>query len=563
MPTTASWLMPPWVHGYDRSYLTRDIVAGATLAAVAIPEVLGYTSISQTPLATGLYTIIFPTIVFALLCSSRMLVVGADSATAALLAAGLLGLTSANLTPYSKEWVAYASLVAIVTAVMLLLARVLKLGFLGDFLSASVLIGFLTGVGIQVLTGQIPEMLGIPKGTGNWFQQQWAWISALSTIQWQTFAFALATVLVITGFKRFAPRVPGALVAVVVLTAISGLTDAKKNGVAVVGDVPSGFPPIGLPSGISLDAALSVLGISFSCLILIVAQSAATSRSFAMKHGDKVDINRDIAGLAGANLAAGLTGTFVVNGSPTKTEILEEQHGRSQVANLSLAVIALVFTVFFTTSLANMPKAVLAGIVFLIGVGLIDALGLRTVYNTRRIEFWIALLTCVVVFAIGVEQGIVLAIVVSLLDIIRRQYLPASFVVGETAAGDPVYSEAEAGAQSEPGLVIFRYDAQLFYANANRFVEDVQAVVEGAPDPVRWVILDATSVTDLDYSAWNSLQGLGNYLHAKGIHFGLARVDPELEQTLITYGYPEHFDDSMTFGSLEEVIAGFRASTAP
>jgi high affinity sulfate transporter 1 len=552
--------MPAWTQGYSRKYVAKDMVAGATLAAVAIPEVLGYTSISQTPLATGLYTIIFPTMVFALFCSSRLLVVGADSATAALMSAGLLTLGSVNLTPYSDEWVAYTSMVALTCAALLLLARILKLGFLGDFLSASVLIGFLTGVGIQVLSGQIPDLLGIPKGTGNWFEQQWAWITSLGDIQWETAAFAGATILIIVGFKRFAPRVPGALVAVVLLTGISAATDAASQGVAVVGAVPAGFPPVGLPQGFSLSDAFSVLGVALSCLVLIIAQSAATGRSFAMKHGDKVDINRDVGGLSGANLAAGLTGTFVVNGSPTKTEILDEQRGRSQVANLTMAAIALLFTMFFTTLLADMPKAVLAGIVFLIGVGLIDTLGMRTIHRKRQNEYWIALMTCVVVFAIGVEQGIILAVVVSLLDIIRRQYRPASFVVSETADGEPIYSEADAGAQSEPGLIVFRYDAELFYANANRFVEDVQAVVEGAPDPVRWVILDATSVTDLDYSAWNSLKGLGEYLHAKGIHFGLARVDPDLQQSLDTYGYPKHFDPAMTFGTLEEAIAGFRAS---
>lgn len=559
MPTTTTRLVPEWMQGYDRRYLGKDVVAGATLSAVAIPEVLGYTTIAQTPLATGLYTIIFPTMVFALLCSSRMLVVGADSATAALMAAGLLGLSTVTLTPYSKEWVAYTSMVALVTAVLLLLARLLGLGFLGDFLPASVLIGFLTGVGIQVLSGQIPDMLGIPKGTGNWFAQQWDWISDLSVIEWETFAFALATVLCILGFKRFAPRIPGALVAVVVLTAISSVTDAKKDGVAVVGDVPSGFPPIGLPSGFSLGAASSVLGISVSCLVLIIAQSAATSRSFAMKHGDKVDINRDIAGLSGANLAAGLTGTFVVNGSPTKTEILEEQHGRSQVANLTMALIALVFTVFFTSVLADMPKAVLAGIVFLIGVGLIDVLGLRTIRAKRQSEYWIALVTAFVVFAVGVEQGIILAVVVSLLDIIRRQYLPKSFVISETHNDQPVYTAAAGGVESEPGLVVFRYDAELFYANANRFVEDIQLIVDRAPHPVRWVILDATSINDLDYSAWSSLKGLGDYLHAKGIRFGLAQVDPELDHTLSTYGYPKHFDPSMTFGTVEDAIAAFRS----
>ena len=554
-------LAPEWLRTYDRSYLTRDVVAGCTLAAVAIPEVLGYTTISQTPLATGLYTIIFPTILFVLLGSSRMLVVGADSATAALMSAGLLGLTATNLTPYSDKWVAYASLVAIVTGLLLLVARVLKLGFLGDFLSASVLIGFLTGVGIQVLSGQIPDILGVTKGTGNWFAQQWAWIQELDAISWATFAYGAATIAIIVGFKRFLPVVPGALVAVVLLTSISAATDASSNGVAVVGKVPAGFPPIGLPSGFSLGDIPEVLGISVSCLILIIAQSAATSRSFAMKHGDKVDINRDIVGLSGSNLAAGLSGTFVVNGSPTKTEILDEQKGRSQLANLTMALIALLFTVFFTGLLADMPKSVLAGIVFLIGVGLIDRVGLATIYYKRKSEFWIAMLTCVVVFAVGVEQGIIVAIVISLLDIIRRQYKPAFFVVSQSATGQPAYAEAAPGVQSEPGLVVLRYDAELFYANADRFVEDVQEVVDKAPDPVRWVVLDAASITDLDYSAWNSLKGLGNYLHARSIRLGLAQIDPTLSETLKTYGYDKHFHDDMIFPTLRDAVDAFHADT--
>ena len=183
-------VMPVSLRGYKRSWLATDLVAGVTLAAVAIPETMGYTSIAQTPLVTGLYTVIFPTIMFALIGSSRLLVVGADSATAAILAAGLAGLGISGLTPNSAEWLAWTSLVALVCGAMLLVARLLKLGFLGDFLSASVLIGFLTGVGIQVLTGQIPDMLGVPKPSGNWFQQQWGTIKEIPDASLTTFAFA-------------------------------------------------------------------------------------------------------------------------------------------------------------------------------------------------------------------------------------------------------------------------------------------------------------------------------------------------------------------------------------
>ena len=204
---------PQSLQGYQRSWLSRDIIAGVTLAAVAIPETMGYTSIAQTPVVTGLYTVIFPTLVFALLGSSRLLVVGADSATAAILAAGLAGIGIAGLQPNSTEWLAWTSLVALVCGGLLVVARLLKLGFLGDFLSASVLVGFLTGVGIQVFAGQIPDMLGIPKGTGNWFEQQWWTITHIADANLWTVGFAVGTLAIIVGFKRFLPKIPGRVVA--------------------------------------------------------------------------------------------------------------------------------------------------------------------------------------------------------------------------------------------------------------------------------------------------------------------------------------------------------------
>jgi high affinity sulfate transporter 1 len=552
-------LIPAALRGYQLGWLARDVIAGLTLSAVAIPEVMGYTSIAETPIVTGLYTIIFPTLIFALLGSSRLLVVGADSATAAVLAAGLGGLGVAGLTPGSDEWLAFAGLTALVCGGLLFVARLLRLGFIGDFLSASVLIGFLTGVGIQVLAGQIPDLLGIPKGSGNWFEQQWHWLSSLSSTSVATLAFGLSTILIIQIFKGFIPVVPGAIVAVVLLTTISALTDAQAHGVAVVGAVEGGFPPIGLPSGISWSDVAKVLPTALSCFVLIVAQSAATSRSFAFKHGDKVDVNRDIVGLAGASLAAGLSGTFVVNGSPTKTQILDEQKGRTQVANMTMAVVALLFTVFFTGLLQDMPEAVLAGIVFLIGVSLIDLPGMQRLWARRRSEFVVAVITAVTVFAVGVEQGIVLAVVLSLLDLIRRQYKPGDYVLGQDEAGEPVYLPAKPGAQSLPGLIVFRYDAELFYANANRFADQFESVIAAAPDPVRWIALDCAAIPDIDYSAGETLANLVDYSRAHNARFVLVRPDTQLLATLKAYGTLDTVGEDSIFPSLPEVFSAYRA----
>ena len=552
-------LTPPSLAGYQRSWLSRDVIAGVTLAAIAIPEVLGYTSISQTPLATGLYTVIFPTVVFALLGSSRLLVVGADSATAAILAAGLAGLGIAGLQPYTPEWVAWCSLAALVCGALLLLANVLKLGFIGDFLSTSVLVGFLTGVGIQVLSGQIPDMLGVPKGSGNWFEQQVEMLRSIPDLNVGTTAYAVATVGIILVCDRFFPRIPGAILAVVGSIIVSTALGSADHGVDVVGPVTGGFPPVGLPTGINLADAWKVLAVAGSCFVLIIAQSAATSRSFAAKHGDRVNINRDLLGLSGANLAAGLTGTFVVNGSPTKTQIVDGQRARTQVANRTMSVIVLAFTLFFTSMLTTMPKAVLAGIVFMIGVSLVDLAGLSVIRRKRLSEFVIACVTGFVVFAVGVEQGIVLAIIVSILEVVRRAYQPASFVIQQDVEDNPRYLRAAEGAQSLPGLVVFRFDAELFYANASRFTDSVEAVMRSAPSPVRWLVLDCSSLDDVDYSAGVALCSLVDYVHAHDAKFGLTRADDGLLETLRGYGLLDKFSPTQVFATLEEAFDAYRA----
>ncbi len=551
-------LVPRPVRGYRREWWTGDVLAGLTLAAVAIPEVMGYTSIIHTPVVTGLYTILLPTVLFALIGSSRLLVVGADSATAAVVAAGLTGLAVAGVTPGSPEWLAWCSMIALVCGGLLLLARLLRLGFLGDFLSSSVLIGFLTGVGIQVLTGQVPALLGIDGTTGSWFAEQWGVLTGLPRTSLTTLAVGGGTLALILGFRRFAPRMPGAIVAVTLAIVAASLLDLGSHGVGLVGTVSGGLPRLGLPRGVTWAEVPTVLGIAVSCAVLVLAQSAATSRSFALRHGRKVDIDQDLLGLSVANLAAGLSGTFVVNGSPTKTEILDKQKGRTQVANLTMSAVVLLVLLVATGVLALMPRAALSAIVFLIGVGLIDLRGLRNLWARRRSEFVIACTTAAAVVGIGVEQGILLAVVLSVLELVRRQYHPKNFVVSVDEGGQPVYRPAAPGVQSLPGLVVFRYDADLFYANAHRFADDVEGVVQQAPDPVRLLVLDCSSIVDADYSASLALDGLIDFVHAHEAHFGITRADPALLASLATYGLLDKFGRDHVFGNLSDVFTAYR-----
>ena len=277
-----------------------------------------------------------------------------------------------------------------------------------------------------------------------------------------------------------------------------------------------------------------------------------------MKHGDRVDVNRDIVGLAAANLAAGLSGTFVVNGSPTKTQILDEQKGRTQVANLTSSLVTLVVLLFLTGLLTDLPKAVLGGIVFLIGLDLIDVTGLRRIVappaeRVRRSPSPPAL----TVFLVGVRAGIVLAIALSLLDVIARQYRAARLRARHPQRRRLRLRQAKPGQQSEPGLVVFRYDADLFYANASRFADDVQGLVDEAPDTVRWLILDCAGIADIDYSAGQVMSGIMDFLDSRGVTLILARPDEVLLETLRRYGIESRIPADHVFDDLSAAVAAF------
>ena len=393
----------------DRARVPAEALAGVTLAALAIPEVMGYATIAGMPVITGLYTIVLPVMVFAILGSSRHLVVGADSATAAVMAAGLAGLAATG----SKEYVALAGMLALMAAAFLLLARIVKLGFLADFLSRTVLIGFLTGVGIQVACGQVGGLLGIPEGKGitvfgrddtGTIGKLVSTLQNIDQISWSTVAVSASVIVVILFSKYVTKKVPGALIAVIGAIAVSWHWDLASHGVSTLGKVPGGLPSLGLPSG-GLSEVAALIPTAASVFILILAQSAATSRAYASKYNDPFDENVDLVGLGAANIAAGLSGTFLVNGSPTKTQMVDGAGGRSQVAQLTTGVIVAIVLLFLTAPLQYMPNAVLAAVVFLIGIELVDLSGMRKVLKVRPDEFIVALATAVAVVAVGGRAG--------------------------------------------------------------------------------------------------------------------------------------------------------------
>jgi len=538
----------------NRASLPTEVLAGLTFACLAIPEVMGYTKIAGTPVVTGLYTILIPMALFALFGSSRHLVVGADSATAAITASALAGMTVSG----SSEYLALASLLALMAAVLLIAARLIGLGFLADFLSRTVLVGFLTGVGIQVAAGEIPGMLGIDASGHGTLAKLQDVLQHYGQTSWPTVAVSLAVLAVVLGCKRLSPKIPGPLIAILGVILCSWAFHFSASGIAVLGAVPSGLPALSIPDvDWSWSLFKQLTPTALSIFVVILAQSAATSRAYAARYEDKFSENTDLVGLGLANLGAAFTGTFVVNGSPTKTEMVASAGGRSQIAQLTTVAIVLVVILFLTGPLAFLPNAALSAVVFLIGLKLIDLKGLAAIYRQARSEFWIAIATAAVVVLVGVEQGIIFAMVLSLIDHTRRGYRPKNAVIVRSPDGGWHTRPVTEPNQFEPGLVIYRFSHSLYYANTQRLLDEVSEIVEKTQPGLRWLCVEASAVDDVDFTAGYTLRTVHELLHSKNICLVFLLVEPHVRKELDRYGITDLVGSDAFFDTGSNLIEAF------
>jgi SulP family sulfate permease len=556
-PTLRKTTMPLRFFGgfrpFDRKLAVRDVFAGLTLASMNIPQVLGYTRIAGTPLVFGLYTALLPPIAFAIFGSSRHLVVAADSATAAIFSSSL----SRMAAPGSEKYMAMVGMVALLTAIFLLLARIFKLGFLADFLSRTVLIGFLSGVGFQVGAAMLGDMFGIAVHSEHSLVQAWEAVQSLLRPNFPTLALsALVAGSILLG-NRVVPRLPVSMFVAVGMIAASAAFHFAERGIAVIGPVPGGLPSIGLPD-VNWSETMALLPVAASCFVMIITQSAATSHVFSVRYHERVDEDADILGLSAANAAAAVSGTFVVNGSPTQTAMADRAGARSQIAQLVFSGVALLVLLLLTGPLQYLPRCVLASIVFTIALGMIDVKGLRDIHRESPGEFYLALVTAAAVVAIGVEQGILLAIALSLFRHVRHSYNPHTMMLVPDASGRWTPIPATPGKETEPGLVVYRFGADLFYANANRFADEVSTLVEHAPTPVRWVVVDAGAITDIDYSAAQAIRDLLGDLARKHVGMVFARVSPYLRSDMDRHRITAAIGEQWIFSTLHEGLAAVR-----
>ena len=553
-----SWLRAaPVMQGLlpvPRSRLLPEALAGLTLAALGIPEVLGYATIAGMPVETGLYTLLLPMAVFAILGSSRHLVVAADSATAAILAAALSGLAVAG----SERYVRLAGLAALLTGVLLLAARLARLGFLANFLSRTVLVGFLTGVGIQVAVGQLPAMLGVTAPSKQTLSKLLEVARALPHAHAADLAVSIGVIAIVLAARLVTRRIPGPLIAVIIAIGVSRAADLARHGVALVGPVPRGLPALGLPA-LGWHEATALSGVAASMFVVILAQSAATSRAYAVKYEEAFNENTDLVGLGAANAAAAFSGTFVVNGSPTKAQIVDSAGGRSQLAPLFTAAVVLVVLLLFTGPLAYLPDAALAAVVFLIAIGLIDVKGMRSIRAVRKREWAVALIATAAVVVLGVEYGIVVAVVASIVDHLRHSYSPLNSVLVKSPAGRWQPVPVLPGARTEDGLVVYRFGTSLYYANASRLLDDITVLV-GQGGPLRWLVLDCAAIGDVDYTASGVLARVIEHVQRRHIRFAVSTVLGPVRQQLDQYGISKALDPAAYYDTPGAAQAAFHAA---
>ncbi|WP_291987830.1 SulP family inorganic anion transporter [Candidatus Accumulibacter sp. ACC007] len=541
----------------DRAGVRRDIIAGFTLAALSIPGTMGYTKIIGTPVITGLYTILIPMSLFALFGSSRHLSVNADSATAAVVAAGLAGMAVQG----SSEWLALCSLIALMAAAFMFLARVMRLGFLADFLSRTVLTGFLTGVGVQVSLLEVSGLLGLSRIGNHPLAQIVHDLKSVGETNPYAVAVSLAVLAIIVGGRRISPKIPGGLIAVLAAIVVSWALSLDTH-LETLGAVPSGLPTLGLPQvDWSWPLLWKLMPIALACFVVILSQSAATSRAYAARFSDRFDENVDMVGLGMANVGAGLSGTFIVNGSPTNTEMVASGGGRSQISQLTTSVIVLLVLLFLTGPLAHLPTAVLSAIVFLVALKMIDVKGMTRIFVEARAEFWVALLTAATVVVVGVEQGIVLAMVLSLLDHVRRGYRGNnSVIVADKRRKGWQMVPVSTPRQIASGVLVYRFSHSLYYANAAQFAEEVLFLVKArAQPPLACLCVEAAAIGDVDFSAAAMLRDTGQALREQGIRMVFAHLSMDVRAQFERHGITESLGEHAIYGSIHAVVAEYEA----
>jgi len=520
---------------YQRVWLRHDVVAGLVLTAVLVPVGMAYAEASGLPPITGLYATIVPLTVYAIVGPSRILVLGPDSSLAGIIAAVVLPLAAGN----PARAIALAGMLSIITGVLCVAAGLLNFGFITDLLSKPVRYGYVNGIALTVLVGQLPKLFGFSIDADGLIAEARAFLRGVLDGKTNATAFVIggASLAVILGCKRWLPRVPGVLIAVVGATAIVGAFDlAERAGLSVVGALPQGLPPFGLPSVSASDIGPLIAG-AVGIALVSFADTSVLSRTFALRGGYQVDPNQELVALGAANVAAGLFQGFAVSSSASRTPVAAEAGAKTQVTGLVGAGAIVLMLVAFPGLVTNLPSAALAAVVIAAAFSLMDVAGVRKLYRLRRSEFVLSIVCFLGVALVGVIPGILIAVGLALLDFIKRSWRPYDAVLGRIDGQRGYYDVSRhPEARRIPGLVLFRWDAPLFFANAEVFQDHVKRAIQQSPTRVRWFVVAAEPVTDVDTTAADTVKELLDELAAAGIWLCFAELKDSVRDQLERYG---------------------------
>jgi high affinity sulfate transporter 1 len=556
-PLTPATLLPGLavLRGYRRAWLRGDLLAGITVAAYLVPQVMAYAQVAGLPPAAGLVAVVGPTLAYALLGTSRQLSVGPESTTALMTATALLAVGASTV----EDRAALAAALAVVVGVLCVVGWLFGLGFLADLLSRPVLIGYLAGVAVLMIVSQVDALTGIDVEGDSLPSQLWSALQSLGEIHWPT--AVLATVLLVLLFllARFAPKVPGPLVAVLVGAAAVAAFQLSDVGVETVGALPTTLPGFSVPD-LDLAEVGRMLGPALGVAVVAYSDNVLTARAFADRRGERIDANQEFLALGGANILGGLLSGFPVSSSGSRTAIGDSVGSRTQLSSLATLATVAVAVIALAPVIAAFPQAALGALVVYAATRLVDVEGIRSVARFRRSELVLLVSTTLGVFLLGALYGVLLAVALSLGDLLRRvargHDAVLGFVPGLAGMHDvDDYPDAE----QVPGLVVFRYDSPLFFANADDFRHRALLAVEEAPDPVTWFVVNAEANVEVDLTSLEALDRLRADLHARGIVLGLARVKQDLLVELEASGVLDRVGRDMVFPTLPTAVAAFRA----
>ena len=544
--------------GLSRQNVGREVLAGVTLLAIAVPLNIGYAQIAGLPATAGLYALVLPTVLYALVVSSRQVVASPDAAAAALVASSVGGLAAAG----SADYATMAMAQAIICGVMLALLSVFKLGFLANFLSKPILVGFVGGLALDILVSQVAKMLGVKIDSGGEFVEKVTdLIAGLGTVNpWSLLISVCALAILLVG-RRLLAAVPWALIVLVAATVVVTVTPAVEAGVAVLGEVPAGPPTLTWPT-LSLAQWLALVPSAMALTLVTTAEGLLVARSYAEKRRYPDDPNRDLLAFGVGNVAAGMSGSFSVGSSTSRTAAMDQAGSRAQLPSLVLALGSLLLLLFGTALLADIPSPAIGAIV---GVAVLPLLGIpefKELWKLDRFEFWIAAVCFLVTLFVGSIMGILVAFVLAMINMAKRAASPAIDVLAanDTPSGSLLVA-APPGTSTAPGVVVVRMAAPLFFANGDVFATAVKQAVTAVDDtqPVHHLVIDMEAVTDVDVTAAEAFAGLRDWLDSNHVELSFSRVRAQARDRLSRL---EIVRDERIFPTNRDAIAALAAGAS-